>query len=201
MLLMAAGPLLGISEVASCGFVVATGLQGSVVSGPASLSFVGFIAFVVEKMTSLRIHPREPFFCSCNAMVETARQLYEKHTQSGAPSMTMMARIEAEMSDMNFHVTKGAAVFATEAHIHQMCAVAKIWSRPAASKGRHTPWSPTWAPRGSRSGRQPDQPGHQQDATPVLRAGDMCAERKARATREGAPQYGYPTPGYGIMRS
>jgi hypothetical protein len=30
------------------------------------------------------------------------------------------------MSDMNFHVTKEAAVFATEAHIHQMCAVANL---------------------------------------------------------------------------
>jgi hypothetical protein len=53
MVLMAAGPLLDISEVASCGCTVATGLHGSVVSSPASLSFVGFIAFVVEKMTSL----------------------------------------------------------------------------------------------------------------------------------------------------
>jgi hypothetical protein len=61
-----------------------------------------------------------------NAMVETAQQLYERCTQSGAPSMTTMARIDKEMSDMNFHVSKEAAVFATEAHNHQMCAVANL---------------------------------------------------------------------------
>jgi hypothetical protein len=70
----------------------------------------------------------------------------------------MMARISKEMSSMDFHVTKEAAVFATEAHIHQMCTVANLikicCSRAAASKGRRIPWSPTWAPRGSRSGKQ-----------------------------------------------
>jgi hypothetical protein len=56
MLLMAAGPLLGISEVASCGCAVTTGLHGSAVSRPAGfLSFhFGFdITFVVENKTSL----------------------------------------------------------------------------------------------------------------------------------------------------
>jgi hypothetical protein len=51
MLLMAAGPLLGISEVASCGFAVTTGLRGSAVSRPAGLSFVSFwfrLLFVVK---------------------------------------------------------------------------------------------------------------------------------------------------------
>jgi hypothetical protein len=51
MLLMAAGPLLGISEVASCGFAVTAGLRGSAVSRPAGLSFVSFwfdFTFVVE---------------------------------------------------------------------------------------------------------------------------------------------------------
>jgi hypothetical protein len=51
MLLMAAGPLLGISEVASCGFAVTTGLRGSAVSRPAGLSLFRFgfdITFVVK---------------------------------------------------------------------------------------------------------------------------------------------------------
>jgi hypothetical protein len=40
--------------------------------------------------------------------------------------MAMMARMNKEMSGMNFRVSKEAAVFATEAHIHQMCAVANL---------------------------------------------------------------------------
>jgi hypothetical protein len=55
-----------------------------------------------------------------NAMVETAQQLYEQYTQRGVSSMTMMARISKEMSGMNFHVSKEAAEFVTEVHIHQM---------------------------------------------------------------------------------
>ena len=47
------GPLLSTAEVVSCGCTVATRLHDSVVSSPASFSFVGFIAFVVENMTSL----------------------------------------------------------------------------------------------------------------------------------------------------
>ena len=50
-----------------------------------------------------------------NAMIETAQQLYEQHTQRGSPSLTLMARIHKEMSHMDFHVTKEAAGFATEA--------------------------------------------------------------------------------------
>jgi hypothetical protein len=50
-----------------------------------------------------------------NAMIETAQQLYEQHTQKGSPSLTLMARIHKEMSHMDFHVTKEAAGFATEA--------------------------------------------------------------------------------------
>ena len=56
MLWMAAEPLLGISEVASCGCAVTTGLHGGVVSSPASLSFGSFwfrFVFVVQNMTSL----------------------------------------------------------------------------------------------------------------------------------------------------
>ena len=59
-------------------------------------------------------------------MIETAQQLYEQHTQKGSPSLTLMARIYKEMSSMDFHVTKEAAGFATEAHIHQMCIVANL---------------------------------------------------------------------------
>jgi hypothetical protein len=53
MLLMAAGPLLGISEVASCGFAVTTGLRGSAVSRPvrAFHSFrFGFDITIVVKI-------------------------------------------------------------------------------------------------------------------------------------------------------
>jgi hypothetical protein len=39
--------VLSTAEVVSCRCAVATGLHGSVVSSPASLAFVGFIAFVV----------------------------------------------------------------------------------------------------------------------------------------------------------
>jgi hypothetical protein len=48
-------------------------------------------------------------------MIETAQQLYEQYTQMGEPSLAMMARIQKEMSSMDFHVSKEAARFATEA--------------------------------------------------------------------------------------
>jgi hypothetical protein len=38
----------------------------------------------------------------------------------------MMARIQKEMGSMEFHVSKEAVEFATEAHIHQMCTVANL---------------------------------------------------------------------------
>ena len=41
-----------------------------------------------------------------NAMVETAQQLYEKYTQRGAPSMTVMPLISKEMSGMDLNVTR-----------------------------------------------------------------------------------------------
>jgi hypothetical protein len=76
-------------------------------------------------------------FLSQKRKPHCGEQLYEKYTQSGVLSMTMMARISKEMSGMNFHVTKEAAVFATEAHIHQMCTVANLV---------HSPCTPIWAP-------------------------------------------------------
>jgi hypothetical protein len=61
-----------------------------------------------------------------NAMMETAQQLYEQYTQSGAPSLTLMDRIRERMMPMNFKVTKEAAGFATEARIYHMCTVANL---------------------------------------------------------------------------
>jgi hypothetical protein len=48
-----------------------------------------------------------------NAMVETAHQLYEQLSQSGAPALTMMEGIRTKMTPMNFQVTQEAAEFAT----------------------------------------------------------------------------------------
>jgi hypothetical protein len=59
-------------------------------------------------------------------MTETAQQLYEKHTQRGSPSMMVFSKIQKEMIGMDFRVTREAAQFATEAHIHHMCAVANL---------------------------------------------------------------------------
>jgi hypothetical protein len=93
-----------------------------------------------------------------NAMVETtAQQLYEKYTQSGVPSMAMMARIDKEMSGMNFHVSKEAAVFATEPQYSPPRNPPDVRSGQSGQDlllrrgGIHPP---TWAPRGSRSGKQ-----------------------------------------------
>jgi hypothetical protein len=60
-------------------------------------------------------------------MDETAQQLHEQYTQSGTPSLALMDRIISErMMPMDFKVTKEAAGFATEAHIHHMCTVANL---------------------------------------------------------------------------
>ena len=59
-------------------------------------------------------------------MVETAYQLYEQLSQSGAPSLAMMDGIRTKMAPMNFQVNQEAAEFATEAHIHHMCTVANL---------------------------------------------------------------------------
>jgi hypothetical protein len=66
----------------------------------------------------------------------------------------MMARIDKEMSDMNFHVTKEAAVFTTEAHIHQMCAVANVVKTCCFEGAAYTLVTHLGPERGSRSGRQ-----------------------------------------------
>jgi hypothetical protein len=68
----------------------------------------------------------DPRIQEFDAMVETARQLYEQHTQKGSPPMNLFSKIHKEMSGMNFHVTTEAAQFATEARIHHMCAVAGL---------------------------------------------------------------------------
>jgi hypothetical protein len=112
-----------------------------------------------------------------------------------------MARIDAEMSDMDFHVTKEAAVFATEAYIHQMCAVANLVKTCCFEGAAYTLVTDLWAPRGSRSGKgSADQPGHRQDAAPIRCAVETCVRSGKLEPREGALQYGYPTPGYDIMR-
>jgi hypothetical protein len=50
-----------------------------------------------DRMRSRR-QPEAPGIQAINAVVETAQQLYERHIQSsGAPPMTMMARIDAEI--------------------------------------------------------------------------------------------------------
>jgi hypothetical protein len=54
-------------------------------------------------------------------MIETAQQLYEQHTQWGSSALVLFSRIAKEMSGMEFHVTREAAHFATEARIHHMC--------------------------------------------------------------------------------
>jgi hypothetical protein len=84
-------------------------------------------------------------------MVETAQQLYEQYTQRGAPSMTMMARISKEMGGMDFHVSKEAAEFATEAYIHQMCTVVNLVRICCFEGAAYTLVTDlgTWAPRGS----------------------------------------------------
>jgi hypothetical protein len=60
------------------------------------------------------------------AMVETAHQLHEAPSQRGAPALTMMDNIPRRMLPMDFQVTKEAAEFAIEAHIHHMCTVANL---------------------------------------------------------------------------
>jgi hypothetical protein len=60
------------------------------------------------------------------AMVETAHQLYETFSQSGAPALTMMRNILEKMLPMDFIVTREAARFAAEASIHHMCTVANL---------------------------------------------------------------------------
>jgi hypothetical protein len=60
------------------------------------------------------------------AMVETAHRLYGSFSQRGAPALTMMENMLRRMLPMNFQVTKEAAEFATEAHIHHMCTVANL---------------------------------------------------------------------------
>jgi hypothetical protein len=60
------------------------------------------------------------------AMVETAHQLHERLSQNGAPALTMMENMSIKMLPINFQVTKEAAAFATEAHIHHMCTVANL---------------------------------------------------------------------------
>ena len=60
-------------------------------------------------------------------MDETAQQLHEQYTQSGTPSLALMDRIISErMMPMDFKVTKEAAGFATEAHIHHMFTVVNL---------------------------------------------------------------------------
>ena len=60
------------------------------------------------------------------AMVETAHQLYETFSQGGAPALTMMRNTLEKMLPMDFIVTREAAKFAAEAHIHHMCTVANL---------------------------------------------------------------------------
>jgi hypothetical protein len=137
-----------------------------------------------------------------NAMAETAQQLYEKYTQSGVPIMAMMARINKEMSGMNFHVSKEAAVFATEAHIHQMCTVANLVKTCCFEGAAYTLVTDMGPERFTEwKAALIDQPGHRQDATPIRHAGDLCAERKARATRRSTTVWiSHPEPGHDIMR-
>jgi hypothetical protein len=125
-----------------------------------------------------------------NAMVETAQQLYEKYTQSGVPSMAMMARMNKEMSGMNFHVSKEAAVFATEAHIHQVCAVAnlvKICCFEGAAYTLVTNLGPEgfteWkaALINQATGKMPN----------LFSMLETCVRNGKLEPREGAPQYGW----------
>ena len=60
------------------------------------------------------------------AMVETARKLYEVLSQSGEPPLAMMRTMLTMMQPIDFKVTKEAAKFAAEASIHHLCAVANL---------------------------------------------------------------------------
>jgi hypothetical protein len=113
----------------------------------------------------------------------------------------MMARIIKEMSGMNFHVSKEAAVFATEAHIHQICAVANL-VKACCFEGaaytlitdlgpeRFTEWKAALI--NQATGKMPHLFSTLETCVRV-RNGQL-------EPREGAPQYGYLTPGYDIMR-
>jgi hypothetical protein len=59
-------------------------------------------------------------------MVETAHRLYETFSQRGESALTMMQSILKKMLPLDFKVTREAAEFATEAHIHHMCTVANL---------------------------------------------------------------------------
>jgi hypothetical protein len=134
-----------------------------------------------------------------NAMVETAQQLYEKYTQSGVPSMTMMARISKEMSGMNFHVSKEAAVFATEAHIHQMCTVGNL-VKTCCFEGaaytlvtdlgpeRFTEWKAALI--NQTTGKMPQ----------LFSMLEICVRSGKLEPHQGSLEYEYPTPGHDIMR-
>jgi hypothetical protein len=100
---------------------------------------------------------------------------------------------------MNFHVSKEAAVFATEAHIHQMCAVANL-VKACCFEGaaytlvtdlgpeRFTEWKAALI--NQATGKMPH----------LFSMLETCVRNGQLEPREGAPQYGYLTPGYGIMR-
>jgi hypothetical protein len=60
------------------------------------------------------------------AMVETAHRLYETSSQRGESALTMMRSTLEKMLPLDFIVTREAAEFATEAHIHHMCTVANL---------------------------------------------------------------------------
>jgi hypothetical protein len=125
--------------------------------------------------------------------------LYEQYTQRGTPSLIMMARINKEMSGMDFHVSKEAAEFATEAHIHQMCTVANL-IRTCCFEGaaytlvtnlgpeRFTEWKAALI--NEATGKVPR----------LFAMLETCVRKGKFEPGKGALECGYPTPGYDITK-
>jgi hypothetical protein len=113
-----------------------------------------------------------------NAMIEAAQQLYEQHTQRGSPPMALFSnKTQKEMSDMDFRVTREAAQFATEAHIHHMCAVANSVQTCCLGGPVHILVTKL-GPEGlieRRTALINEQRGHREGAAPVRRAGELRA--------------------------
>jgi hypothetical protein len=68
----------------------------------------------------------DPEVQEMNAVVETAQQLHENHSEAGTASMRVSQEIERTMRTMEFRIPLTAAVFAAEARIHKLYTVAGI---------------------------------------------------------------------------
>ena len=116
-------------------------------------------------------------------MVKTAHQLYETFSQRGTPALTMMENMLRRMLPMNFQVTKEAAEFATEAHIHHIHVHGgqpdqDMLLRSAGIRPGHKP-----GPRKvHRVEGSTDKRGCRKCAAPIQNAGRGCAKREVPTT-------------------